>query len=84
MEKNEMLVDSEELQQMKCPRCGGLMDHGYIAGHWFKLRWVQTNHTKTVFAGSSLRKKLDSAWSSPTIEAVRCDKCKIGIFRFDY
>jgi hypothetical protein len=42
-------VTSEELMEMPCPRCGPPMDNGYIAGHWLKLRWVETSSTKTMF-----------------------------------
>ncbi len=77
-------VTTDELKEMPCPKCAQTMDYGFIAGHWFKLRWVETDHTKTVFAGAKLRKGLDNVWSAPTVEAVRCRQCKIGVFRFDY
>ena len=77
-------VTTEELRKIPCPNCGGTMDHGFIAGHWFKLRWVETDRTRTVFAGTSLRKRYDSMWSTPTVEAVRCEQCKVGVFRYDY
>ena len=76
-------IDSNELQKIRCPRCNKKMSHGYIAGHWFRLRWTKTEKTKTTFAGKALRKKID-LWNSPTLEAVRCEDCKIGIFRYDY
>jgi hypothetical protein len=59
------------------------MEHGYIAGHWFRLRWVERPNTKTVFAGSPLRRGMD-LWNSPSLEALRCRRCKVGLFRFDY
>jgi len=59
------------------------MSHGYIAGHWIRLRWTKTEKTKTIFAGKVLRKKIDW-WNSPTLEAVRCEDCRIGVFRYDY
>ncbi len=59
------------------------MSHGYITGHWFRLRWNTNDKTKTVFAGTPLRKNID--WrNSPSIEALRCESCKLGIFRYDY
>jgi len=84
MSETEYKITTTELKSLTCPKCGQTMNYGFIAGHWFKLRWVETNNTKTIFAGIKLRKKLDSLWSAPTIEAVRCQRCKIGIFRYDY
>ena len=43
----------------------------------------KTDKTKTIFAGEVLRKNIDW-WSAPNLEAVRCQNCKIGIFRYDY
>ncbi len=79
-------METEEVNVLKiltCPQCGGPLEHGYIAGHWFNLRWVKKEKTKTVFAGRPLRKKLDW-WSAPTLEAARCGACKIGVFRYDH
>ncbi len=59
------------------------MNYGFIAGHWFKLRWVETNRTKTIFAGTKLRSKFDSILYAPTVEAVRCLQCRIGVFKYD-
>lgn len=77
------MATSDELKQMECPSCGKLMTHGFVAGHWTRLRWVSNDKSKTIFAGSPLRKKVD--WlNAPTLEAVRCQQCKIGVFRYDY
>ncbi len=72
----------EWLVQQKCPKCGELMEQGYIAGHWFRLRWTIKAKTKTIFSGKPLMKKLDW-WNAPTLRAVRCDKCKIGMFIYN-
>lgn len=74
---------SHELKQYKCPKCGEAMTHGYIAGNSTRLRWTDKEKTKTIFAGQPLRNKIDW-WNAPTVEAVRCERCKIGIFRYDY
>lgn len=76
-------VDSDALREMSCPACGETMSHGYIAGHWFRLRWTEHEKTKTVFSGSPLRRKVD-LWNSPVLEAVRCEHCRVGVFRYDY
>ena len=76
-------VNSQDLKELSCPKCNKKMSHGYIAGHWVKLRWTKTEKTKTIFAGQKLRKTLDFL-NSPTLEAVRCEDCKIGVFRYDY
>jgi hypothetical protein len=76
------MENNRSIEELKCPRCGGMLTHGYIAGHWFRLRWVDKPHTKTIFAGKPLRKKLDW-WSAPMVEAARCDRCKVGIFVYD-
>ena len=70
------------LEHQRCPKCGGVLEHGYIAGHWFRLRWTKKPKTKTIFAGTPLRKKLDW-WNSPVVEGARCNKCKVGIFIYD-
>ncbi|MBN1593474.1 MAG: hypothetical protein JW941_09565 [Candidatus Coatesbacteria bacterium] len=76
-------TSSEELQAMNCPKCGKPMSHGHIAGHWFRLRWTEKEKTQTIFAGTKMRKKIDW-WQAPTLEAVRCEDCKIGVFRWGY
>jgi predicted RNA-binding Zn-ribbon protein involved in translation (DUF1610 family) len=78
-----MPATSDELKEYRCPKCGGPMAHGYIAGKAARLRWTEKEKTKTIFAGKTLRKKFDW-WNAPTVEAVRCETCKVGIFRYDY
>ncbi|MHC4453210.1 MAG: PF20097 family protein [Planctomycetota bacterium] len=68
---------------MTCPKCDKKMSHGYIAGHWIRLRWVDKPNTKTIFSGNVLRKNINW-WTAPNLEAVRCEDCKIGVFRYDY
>jgi len=76
-------ISSETLERIKCPVCGNPMSHGYIAGHWFRLRWTEKEKTRTIFAGTKLRRKID--WlSAPTLEAVRCENCMVGVFRYGY
>ena len=77
-------VTTDELKQISCPQCGQSMSYGFIAGHGPKLRWVESNRTKTIFAGTELRKTSDGFWNAPTVEAVRCQQCKIGVFKYDY
>lgn len=77
------LSDSVALKQMRCPKCGNPMSYGYITGQGMGLRWTIKEKTKTIFAGKKLRKKIDW-WNAPTVEAVRCEACKIGVFRYDY
>lgn len=76
-------VSSHQLLQMTCPVCGKSMSHGYIAGHWVRLRWTLKEKTQTVFAGEKLRKAI-YWWGAPNVEAMRCEECKIGVFRYDY
>lgn len=78
-----MTVASHELRQYKCPKCGGPMSHGYITGQATRLRWTEKEKTKTIFVGKVLRKRIDW-WNAPTVEAVRYENCKIGIFRYGY
>ena len=75
-------VKSDELKKIKCPKCGKEMSHGYIAGKGM-LWWTQQEKTKTLFRAKWLKKKVDW-WNAPTLEAVRCEECKIGLFRYDY
>ena len=81
MEKVGMMAH-EDIIDYKCPKCGGDMEFGYIAGHAIRLRWCEKEKTKTIFAGEPLRKKRDF-WNAPTLIASRCVKCKIGIFAYD-
>ena len=68
--------------ELPCPRCGGVMEKGYIAGHWSRLRWCESDRTKTIFAGTPLKKKRD--WiNAPSITASRCRRCQIGVFEYD-
>jgi hypothetical protein len=46
-------VNSEELRQMRCPRCGDAMSHGYIAGKSVTLRWTADEETYTSLAGEA-------------------------------
>ncbi len=76
-------MTSDELKALECPTCQQPMSHGYIAGHWFRLRWLDRPTSKTIFSGEVMRKKI--SWvNSPSLEAVRCQGCKLGVFRFDY
>ena len=76
-------MDSRTLDsEISCPKCGGALEPGYIAGHWTRLRWTAEEKTKTIFAGAPLKKKRD-LWNSPTLEAARCPKCKLGVFVYD-
>ena len=76
-------MESALLKAIDCPGCGKLMSHGYIAGHWIRLRWTDKEKTLTIFAGKPLRKRI--TWlTAPTVEAMRCETCKIGVFRYDY
>jgi hypothetical protein len=84
MSDTTVAVTAEELEEMACPRCGRPMDHGYVAGHWFNLRWVETKRTKTMFSGEKLRQRFDSIFYAPNVEAARCGYCKLGVFRYDY
>jgi hypothetical protein len=76
-------MDSIDLKAMKCPVCSGEMVHGYVTGKGPSLIWTEKEKTQTIFAGTNLRSKL-SWWHAPTVEAMRCETCKIGIFRYGY
>lgn len=77
-----MTITHDDLADIPCPRCGGKMQRGFIAGHWTRLRWTLKARTKTIFAGSPLTRKRDW-WNAPTLEASRCNHCKLGLFRYD-
>jgi hypothetical protein len=77
-----MPITHEELATMRCPSCGGPLEQGFIAGHWTRLRWTLKASTKTIFAGTPLKKKRDW-WNAPTLDSTRCDQCKLGLFRYD-
>ena len=75
-------MSHDQIKDYKCPNCGGEMEQGYVAGHLTPLRWCLKEKTKTIFSGKRLQKKLD-IWNAPTIAAVRCDQCKLGLFTYD-
>ncbi|MCD4700248.1 MAG: PF20097 family protein [Candidatus Aegiribacteria sp.] len=75
-------MNIDEFIDIKCPKCGRDMSHGYITGKGM-LWWSQKEKTKTRFRAKWLRREVDW-WNAPTLEAVRCEECKIGIFRYDY
>ena len=72
----------DEIANLKCPGCGGAMEKGFIAGHWIRLRWTLKARTKTIFAGEPLRARRDLL-NAPTLEAARCNRCKLGVFTYD-
>jgi hypothetical protein len=79
-----MGISSTELKAMMYPQCGAPMSHGCIAGHRVRvrLRWTDSDHTKTIFAGMPLRPQ--HSWLiAPSVEALRCEACKPGVFRYD-
>ncbi len=76
-------ADSEALKATLCPKCGKEMSHGFITGKGAGLRWSEKEKTKAIFAGTRLRKITDW-WNAPTLEAARCEECKLGVFRYDY
>ena len=75
-------MQHEEIAGLDCPRCGGPLEYGFIAGHWIRLRWCLSEKTKTIFAGTRLKKKRDW-WNAPSLKAGRCKACKIGLFIYD-
>ncbi len=75
-------MQHEELAGLACPKCGGALEYGYIAGHWIRLRWCLKEKTRTIFAGTPLKKKRDW-WNAPSLKAGRCKTCKIGLFVYD-
>ena len=72
----------QELADLRCPRCESAMESGFITGHWMRLRWCRKAKTKTIFAGTPLKRKRDF-WNAPTLTAMRCPACRIGVFSYD-
>jgi hypothetical protein len=68
------------LESLRCPSCGGEMHAGYIAGQAMPLRWTQRPNAKTVFEGEPLN--AGSLTGSASLEAVRCERCRLGVFRY--
>lgn len=75
-------MSHEEIGDLLCPRCGCEMENGYISGQYSRLRWCRKAKTKTIFSGKPLKKKRD-LWNAPTLTAMKCCSCKIGIFSYD-
>jgi hypothetical protein len=71
-----------KLPVMACPKCEKRMQTGYVAGHQFRLRWVDRQNTKSVFAGEKLKIPF-SFWSAPTYEAYRCADCGLVLLNYD-
>lgn len=69
------------LASLPCPSCGGGMKAGYIAGEALPLRWAERPNTPTVFHGQPLHR--GSLTGSASLEAARCERCRVGVFRYD-
>ena len=72
----------KELEDIRCPKCGEELDKGFIAGYLMRLRWTIKANTYTVFAGKALKQKRNYL-SAPIVSAMRCEKCKLGVFSYD-
>lgn len=85
MEEHEVLpmpeTGEQTLTDLCCPRCGRPMEHGYLAGHWFPIRWTTNPKSITIFEGKPLQRM--NFWCAPSLEAARCPVCKLGVFTFE-
>jgi phage FluMu protein Com len=69
---------------MKCPKCDGEMEHGYLqigASVGFGVFWFDRlfEHGEQFAAG---KERLITAFPPRNIEGFRCPNCKIVVFEY--
>jgi predicted nucleic-acid-binding Zn-ribbon protein len=76
-----MMNDWYEIEFYRCPRCGGGMERGYIASN-VRLGWLTPvqRKKKSLVAAEKLTKLMHLYLAK--LPAVRCKRCKIGMFRY--
>jgi len=72
----------DKAPDFKCPKCGQVMESGFVASKAVRLRWVDRPDTKTIFAGEQLTIPY-SWWRAPSYEAVRCAECGLVLLSYD-
>ena len=70
-----------DLEQAKCPSCGGPLEQGYLHGHWWRIRWSPKKRKFWAFTGEPVGK--GGLWAAPSVKAARCTRCGIGLFSCD-
>lgn len=80
---------SAELDTLKCPSCGGVLENGFLLGQYSRLRWSATAPGITILQGIPLAVRPKRFWlskeflfRSPNLPGARCAKCKIGLFAY--
>jgi hypothetical protein len=59
------MANNFRIEEQKCPHCSGTLEHGFIAGHWFRLRWVKKAKKKNSICRKTSKKK-DRFMECPT------------------
>ncbi len=80
---------SSELDTLRCPRCGGQVESGFVLGQYSRLRWSAEPPGMTILQGVPLAVRPRRFWlsrdflfRSPNLPAARCASCKIGLFAY--
>lgn len=71
---------TENSNQIKCPRCGGELEKGFL--HAPRGVYWDTKRHKWLAALSSETLISQWTWTSPSVEAWRCWKCRLVIFGY--
>jgi hypothetical protein len=73
-----------------CPKCGGILEQGYLLGKQNRIRWSVSPKGMTIFHGVPLIKLEKGFWRNsrwwlyaPNIPAKRCQQCRLAIFLYN-
>jgi hypothetical protein len=68
---------TEEKAVEICPLCGSKMERGFLVTRL--LSWSDKKHKVSAWEGEIIAKE---GWSLANIDAYRCKKCKLVVFRY--
>lgn len=82
--------ERSEAEIESCSVCGGELQHGHLIGKQNRIRWSLSPKGVTIFHGVPLMRYQQGFWPrwrqmlyAPSIEAARCLKCQIVVFRYN-
>jgi DNA-directed RNA polymerase subunit RPC12/RpoP len=70
----------KELNEIRCPSCGEIMEKGGLFGFIWRIRWSTKERKYLSSTGEPLGERY--IWSMPKLQAAKCHKCQIGIFKY--
>jgi hypothetical protein len=83
------VLESSGLPIQSCPLCRGPVETGVVYGRFSAPRWSASPSVYTVFHGVPLVSSAFRRWlwpglppRPPSLVAVRCTVCQVGVFRY--